>query len=455
MRPRTLLILLLVAVAVPIAWVEYSFTPRPPTETSTPHGARWPVDPKPADPPPEPAVPSLPDPANVPEAPDPDPQDPVGPILEFHGTLRSSGRQEMAGVEVAVHDVHGVRPVWTNTVGEFAFSVAPQNLPIRLANSGGQTLYRLERPRVRRTLVNPSLTPPSVSGDGFALFEARAVVFERGVGTEDCRVRVFGSTRLPPSTNVVVRLLAGGDRIVQETIFPYGGDDLIGEIEFPFDDLYSGWYKLQIAWRVFSAPSEVLDQFRARLPEPLPGEVPEKMHLAVYLGDPDSERIQEAEIQAFYEAAIRECRVSRDLVQWVASSARGEPRKLSAGRAEAVRRHSLFSSVRSLASKSPSLKKWREFIDRDLPGLWQPYRVPGAIPFPAKYPDRKQYLLLAFDQLSKLSRLESRLLYRAIGVAPDPRDHVDFDFGVETEHQLTEQRLREFLDALVKNMREA
>ncbi|MGE3165581.1 MAG: hypothetical protein AB7O52_11790 [Planctomycetota bacterium] len=458
MRLRMLLALLLLAIAIPIVVVEYTFEPVPPTPTDEVTKPRRLESPS--------IVPTVESPPPVRTATEPEASPSLDALpgaadhsaakaaLEFCGTLRSSARRELGGHELSLRGVSGERPVWTTSLGEFAFSASPTELPLRLVHGQGQTLFRLDvPPGHRRVLVNPSLLevlPPS--GPSVDLILARAVVFERGVGSESCRVRVFGSTRLPPATDLVVRLLGGGDHIVQETLFSYAGDDVIGEIEFPFGQLYSGWYKIQLAWRVYSAAPEVLARFREGLPDPLPGELPPKMHLAVYVGDPDSERVQEDAIRVFYEAALAECKASRDLVQWVAASARGKPPRLSLSRVEATRKHALFASARPLAARNLDLRKWRRFVDVELPNLWKPYRDPAAVPFPAKYPDRKQYLLHAYVQLAKLAHLESRLLYRALGKAPDPNDYVDFDFGVETEHALTEQRLAEFLDALAKDM---
>lgn len=372
---------------------------------------------------------------------------------EYRGTLRAASKAPEAEVELTLLSGSEERPIWTDRDGDFAFVVQPDGFPVRIMNGGGDLLYYAEAaPQGHRLRLNLSRANPIPYHEG--LLVGTGTSYERARGSATCVLRAYGTTRLPVDTPLVVRVLGGGDKIIEETLFDYAGTSVIGQIECNAQDLYSGWYRLRLAWRTFSADSEVLAEFKSVLPDPMPGEVPERFRLPAYFGLREDEAAQEKQIQDFYRAAMLECALSRDLVLWIGSEVRGADFEIADERAEELRRHPALVAVRGVGTRGKfRLARWRKLIDEELPTIWRLHSDPSKIPYPEKYPAWKTNLLLAYEQLAKLTRLESRLIYKAVQETPDVRDYVDFDFPVPTEHFVTKERLEEFLKQLRRGIR--
>lgn len=443
MRLRTFLLLLVLAIVVPVAIVEYRHWTLGPTTRNASHWLA--PDTSPAIAPATgggAATPST-EPREGRSVPAPS----VQALVHLQGLVRAGLEVVQASTQLEVVTPLGSRPAWTSDAGTFSIALRPDEFPAALRTSAGVLLHETSRPTAGDVTV--AIHEVHSRTHASDLIRPRVIAFERQGG--DCRVLARGATALPAGSSVVMRLLGGGDKILQESLHEVGAaSDVLGQIEFPeHERLYSGWYHVQLLWRPLSADPAVLATLRPILPADLPPEYPERLWVPVYLGTTAEEALQEAEILDFYRRALSACRDSRDLLRWVGAELRGEPSAVEPAAARQLERHPVLKRVPALVEgRRVQLDAWRALIDQEFPALWTPFRGIARVPYVAKYPRRATYLDGALDNLHRLAHLESRLLYRKLGQPPHPRDFLDYEFGPETEHSLAIERLARDLELL-------
>ncbi|MFQ5654438.1 MAG: hypothetical protein ACE5GW_06880 [Planctomycetota bacterium] len=369
------------------------------------------------------------------------------PLLLLTGTLLEEPLRPSAGEVLHVESAAGRSLLVTDGEGGFHASIPRSDLPASVATEPGLSLLEIEPPATGGSAHVNLHRFPARNGDG-TLIWAQTVGVIRWEGGET-RIQVRGGTRLPDGCDVILRLRSAARKTLEATITSTRGGALEGSLTLPQRGAYSGEYELALAWKPASATPEQRQAVEAFHAAPLPGEVEERH--AVLLGRRGEALAQEREIRLFFREAIEEAMASRDLLHIVGARARGKRSKVLRDplRMKLVRKHPRFAVIRELGrGKNFDFARWRRLIEQELPAAWAPFRDPGRIPYPQKHPREAQHLPLLFATLEKYARLESTLVYVALGKPRDKNDFTDFEWGPETERRQTMKRLQNFIDSI-------
>ena len=164
------------------------------------------------------------------------------------------------------------------------------------------------------------------------------------------------------------------------------------------------------------------------------------------------EKAQQRELLGFYRAALDELEGTRDFMLVVGAQARGKRNKLldDAERAARIRGNPLAKLHKGLfAGKTLRIDEWRELIDLRVPELANKYANLESIPYVAKEPHAAYHLVVLAQQIVKHAKLESRLVYDALGLGAHPGNYVaDYDFPPEVEKRHTIQKIRGVADSI-------
>ena len=263
------------------------------------------------------------------------------------------------------------------------------------------------------------------------------------------RLLVRGTSRLPDGAEIAVRLVASS-LTLDSTLLRVQDGEFGGELPLSDTDFHAGVYTLQFAW----GPELATQPIRKLMVETEWGELQGEVQrdLGVFFGTPMEEKAQQRELLGFYRAALDELEGTRDFMLVVGAQARGKRNKLldDAERAARIRGNPLAKLHKGLfAGKTLRIDEWRELIDLRVPELANKYANLESIPYVAKEPHAAYHLVVLAQQIVKHAKLESRLVYDALGLGAHPGNYVaDYDFPPEVEKRHTIQKIRGVADSI-------
>ncbi|MCI0652747.1 MAG: hypothetical protein L0Z55_12785 [Planctomycetes bacterium] len=371
----------------------------------------------------------------------------------FHGYFRrgiEEGRESILNARLA----GGEREANTDENGAFTLFLAPQDFPVSVYAEEALLCRLGAAPKEASAYVNLHAVPASAGAS------TRGLLAPSGISAEETpegyRIRIYGTTPLAPHHRLTVRLRAA-EKSISENLCTVGEPPLLAELEARREDLFSGVYSIELAWRAADANAEELKQLSAYLPPALQG-LPQgevRAYLEVYLGRKYEEVLQEKEIGEFYEKALGSLGAARDLLLLAAEAGRGATEhKLTPAAHERLRGHRAYETLSRLkGGEAFPAARWRELIDKELPAYWEVYLQPGTVPYPKKYPALAQNLELACGATDRFSHLESRLQYQSAGIAAHPHDAVNVEFSLEDDWQIVLGQIDRYLREIKKELR--
>ncbi len=263
------------------------------------------------------------------------------------------------------------------------------------------------------------------------------------------RLLVCGRSTLPDGAQLAVRLLAAGHGL-ESILLRVNDRKFAGEIPISPRDYHAGVYLLQFAWGRTLATREILDTLDGNAVASFDGEY--QRDVGVFFGTPEEARLQEREVRDFYRGALDDLEGMRDLLLVSGAEARGRRSKLlkDSELMARLRAHPLANSTDGLFRDGKlELSRWRRLIDEQIPERVSAYTMLEEIPFGTKHPQAAHNLVMLSQHVRKYSKLESTIVYGALGLHRHQNDFVpNYDFGPETERTLTLQRIQNFADAV-------
>jgi hypothetical protein len=335
-------------------------------------------------------------------------------------------------------------------------------LPAVLLGTHGKQIYAVEaRPVESPRYLN--LHQLAVATDG-VFFPTEAIV--EHLAHDNYRIVVRGDSLLPADAIIRTHLEYGDKTVGADTRAWQPKTATLGEMRIHDSPLHSGRYSVVLAWKASSATPEERVEVGRLVPGPLPPEM--QLRRPIYLGRASDEESEQQRIVQYVRAVLAEAQAGRDLLlllTWElrdkASEPKGSPAPIGPDRPEHAARWKLLtqyppfevaaSILRAADHQRFDVEKWRKLIDETLPARWRRFRDDPELPFPDKYPLLGSNVPILFNQLLRLARLESQLLYQHFGQKLHPNDFVDSDFGIEAERTQTARRVEQ----LFRTLREA
>ncbi|OUU23564.1 MAG: hypothetical protein CBC13_05220 [Planctomycetia bacterium TMED53] len=263
-------------------------------------------------------------------------------------------------------------------------------------------------------------------------------------------------TPLPQGSRLRVQVIGDG-RILDGGILKVEGPFNTWVYPLQSRQWYAGLLKVQITWSWEAATDSRHDQILALRGDQFSDQ--DWTWDGVLSVDTAEEAQRQGElIRRWYKRALDEVEMTRDLLLVAGAHARGKRARLvrDDDRMGRLLTHPLAPVLDDLGrGENFDEKRWRQLIDEDLPERWKPWVEEGAIPWPDRYPGPARNIPLLFHTLVKYSRLESTVIYLALGKERHRNDFVaDFDWDPATERTQTLGKLRNFINAIREKLAE-
>ncbi|MEM7262724.1 MAG: hypothetical protein AAF488_12095 [Planctomycetota bacterium] len=393
-----------------------------------------------------------------------DPPAPSAGAATFVGTLRLPGSKSAVSRQLMLRTSVGDRPVFTDETGHFSFVVPAEHFPVVVVDSQETSLFQADRYfDPTPAFINIEILRPTRRFNG--LIQPKVVVAERFEDRRH-RIRIYGTTDLQVGQGLYSYLYAG-KKVVSSGVMSVEKKGLLADFDVPPRELHAGRFRFALAWKPSSGTPSEIQEVRSYLgiaeAEVLPGEIDARGF--VYIGRPEEEAVQEKVIREYTRNAMLEVQVARDFMLYLGYQVRAKGEQPPASwrhirsfidspkRQSVLGKYPPFAEDRSRwTTKNFRLKAWRELIDTTLPMRWQPYRAVEAFPYPDKYPTVAAQIPALFGELNRLSRLESRLIYEALGEGANPRDYLDLDFGLTDERRLCVGRINRMSREIIEQL---
>ena len=263
-------------------------------------------------------------------------------------------------------------------------------------------------------------------------------------------------TRAPVGSRLRIQVVGDG-RTLDGGILKVTGEENLWELPLVPRQWYAGLLRVQVVWSWEAATVERQNQVLEVRGDEFAGE--DWVWSGTLSVDTAAEAKRQGEkIRRWYRQLLDEVEMTRDLLLVAGAHARGK-------RARLVRDDERYSRLLThpLAPVLDDLgrgarfdeRRWRRLLDEELPQRWSPWVEEGAIPWPDRYPGPARNVPLLFHTLVKYSRLESTVIYLALGKERHPNDFVaDFDWDPATERTQTLGKLRNFINAIREKLAE-
>ncbi len=243
----------------------------------------------------------------------------------------------------------------------------------------------------------------------------------------------------------------GDGRVLDGGILKVGGLENTWVLPLVARQWYAGLLQVQVTWSWEAATDIRRQQMIVLRGEQFAGQ--DWLWEGVLSVDTAAESTRQGElIRRWYKAALDEVEMTRDLLLVAGAHARGKRARLVRDdeRMGRLLTHPLAPVLDELGRGDEfDEKRWRKLIDEELPQSWRRWVEAGAIPWPDRYPGPARNVPLLFHTLLKYSRLESTVIYMALGKERHQNDFVaDFDWDPMTERSQTLKKLRNFIDAI-------
>ncbi|MEE2856481.1 MAG: hypothetical protein VX949_03715 [Planctomycetota bacterium] len=268
--------------------------------------------------------------------------------------------------------------------------------------------------------------------------------------TLPARLFLSGETELPPGLRMLIKVMYR-DRVLEGGIELTDGNKVWWNRTLVSDSWFAGRLDLMLEWDSSQVSESMRKQIEKLWPPAARGEV-WSWHGSMSVDDPAEARRQQRGIARWYLEALAEVEATRDLLLVAGAHARGKRASLlrDPQRTDQVYEHPLAPVLDKLGrGASFDFKRWRALIDEDLPRRWKKWAAEGQVPWPHKHPGAARNVALLFGSLRKYSRLESTILYEALGKPRHLNDFVaNFDWGPATERKQTLPKLRNYIESI-------
>lgn len=308
---------------------------------------------------------------------------------------------------------------------------------------------------------SPRIDLPAVSGQGVlavhrydaaspapSILEPVAALLLQPAGGPP-RLLVCGRSTLPDDGEIAIRLIAAGHGL-ESTVLRVDDGFFGGELPLSPRDYHSGQYVLQFAWGRRLATTEVPVEVGTDHLEQVDGEY--RRDVAVFFGTPEDARRQETEVRAYYRAALDDLEGMRDLLLVSGAQARKKRSKIldDPARVARLRSHALAPRFDELFhGKKLDLDRWRKIIDAEIPLRIRGYAEVEEIPYLTKHPQAAHNLVLLAQAVLKYAKLESTVVYEALGRKRHANDFVpSHDFDPAMERDVTLERMGNYADSV-------
>ena len=283
------------------------------------------------------------------------------------------------------------------------------------------------------------------------------MILVRPDSTEEPSLLVIPArTRAPVGSRLRIQVKGDG-RTLDGGILKVTGEENLWQLPLVPRQWYAGLLKVEVVWSWEAATVERQNQvLEIRGAEFSGKDWDWSGTLSV---DTSAEAKRQGEkIRRWYRQLLDEVEMTRDLLLVAGAHARGKRAKLVRDdeRYSKLLTHPLAPVLDDLGRGSGfDERRWRKLLDEELPQRWSPWVQEGAIPWPDRYPGPARNVPLLFHTLVKYSRLESTVIYLALGKERHPNDFVaDFDWDPATERTQTLGKLRNFINAIREKLSE-
>jgi len=264
---------------------------------------------------------------------------------------------------------------------------------------------------------------------------------------------VRGRTDLPDGAELAVRVLVRGQQI-ESLMLRASGGEFGGVLRFASRQYHSGVYDLQFAW----GPLLATERTRTALAGTRWSTVREEIRedRGIFLGTPTEASEQEEEITRYFREALFALEGATDIVRLASTRARQKRNRSleEPDRVARMRGSELASSYDDLfAGRRLIIDHWRELVDERIPALVAPYLDPAAMPYPTRSRRAGHNLSQVAKRVAKLAKLESILLYKALGLDPDPRNYVaGCEFPPDVERGQTLEQMQNCIQTVLEEL---
>ena len=263
-------------------------------------------------------------------------------------------------------------------------------------------------------------------------------------------------TKAPAGSRLRVQVVGDG-RTLDGGILKVTGEDNLWHLPLVPRQWYAGLLRVEVVWSWEAATGDRQNQVLEVRGQEFAGQ--DWSWSGTLSVDTAAEAKRQGDkIRRWYRQLLDEVEMTRDLLLVAGAHARGKRAKLVRDdvRYSRMLTHPLAPVLDDLG-RGPRFneRRWRRLLDEELPERWSPWVEEGAIPWPDRYPGPARNVPLLFHTLVKYSRLESTVIYMALGKERHPNDFVaDFDWDPATERTQTLGKLRNFINAIREKLSE-
>ena len=263
-------------------------------------------------------------------------------------------------------------------------------------------------------------------------------------------------TKAPAGSRLRVQVVGDG-RTLDGGILKVTGEDNLWHLPLVPRQWYAGLLRVEVVWSWEAATGDRQNQVLEVRGQEFAGQ--DWSWSGTLSVDTAAEAKRQGDkIRRWYRQLLDEVEMTRDLLLVAGAHARGKRAKLVRDdvRYSRMLTHPLAPVLDDLGRGARfNERRWRRLLDEDLPERWSPWVEEGAIPWPDRYPGPARNVPLLFHTLVKYSRLESTVIYMALGKERHPNDFVaDFDWDPATERTQTLGKLRNFINAIREKLSE-
>ena len=263
-------------------------------------------------------------------------------------------------------------------------------------------------------------------------------------------------TKAPVGSRLRIQVVGDG-RTLDGGILKVSGEDNLWQLPLVPRQWYAGLLRVEVVWSWEAATEDRQNQVLDIRGEEFAGQ-DWSWSGALSVDTAAEAKRQGEKIRRWYRQLLDEVEMTRDLLLVAGAHARGKRAKLVRDdvRYSRMLTHPLAPVLDDLGRGSRfDERRWRRLLDEELPQRWSPWVEEGAIPWPDRYPGPARNVPLLFHTLVKYSRLESTVIYMALGKERHPNDFVaDFDWDPATERTQTLGKLRNFINAIREKLSE-
>jgi len=280
--------------------------------------------------------------------------------------------------------------------------------------------------RIRWTVNFPPIgaLPGEAPALGKPVVRVQAVLIEEWGDTG--MVRIDGETPLPDGAHLDAALYFDDERVVASTERPEArGGRFRAQIRFPNDlRVHSATYQLHLTFALSQEDPADVERWRKERSDLRWDLEEQNLVLDVFAGDPAEEREENRRIESYYRAMLSQIEGLRRMLSAWSREARmllqgWDPEVLQA---RAAVKEAWFGDPLLDSSGKFSLEAWRRFLDDgwrpEVVSLLERHRTRRG----EKYRSAESTMKEVLERILLLSKIESVLVYQAMGMSAHPQD---------------------------------